>query len=48
MFEHWLSVDTQASWKKLIDALESIKQNTTAAKIRQDILIGKIIRYTCM
>ena len=48
MFEHWLSVDTQASWNKIIDALEHIQQNATAAKIRQDILIGKIIRYNCM
>ena len=48
MFEYWLSVDGQASWNKLIDALEHSQQNATAAKIRQDILIGKIIRYTCM
>ena len=48
MFEHWLRVDVQASWNKLIHALEDIKQNATAAKIRQDILMGKIIRYTCM
>ena len=48
MFDYWLSVDVQASWNKLIGALEHIKQNATAAKIRQDILIGKIIRYTCM
>ena len=48
MFEYWLSVDNQASWKKLIDALEFIHQNTTAAKIRQDILIGKLIRYSYM
>ena len=48
MFEYWLSVDNQVSWKKLIDALEHIQQNATAAKIRQDNLKGKIIRYTCM
>ena len=48
MFEYWLSVDVQANWNKLIDALEHIQQNATAAIIRQDILIGKIIRYTYM
>ena len=43
MFEYWLSVDVQADWNKLIDALEHIQKNATAARIRQDIFIGKLI-----
>ena len=41
MFQHWLDVDVQANWKKLIDALECIQMNVLAEKIRQDNLIGK-------
>ena len=41
MFQCWLEVDTEASWNKLIDALEHIHQNATAAKIREDILRSK-------
>ena len=40
MFQYWLAVDTEANWDKLIDALEFIHQNATAAKIREDISIG--------
>ena len=47
MFEYWLSVDVQANWDKLIDALEHIQKNAMAARIRQDILIGKLICYIC-
>ena len=42
MFQYWLEVDTDANWNKLIDALEHIHQNATAAKIREDILIGNL------
>ena len=42
MFQYWLEVDTEANWNKLIDALEHIHQNATAAEIRQDILIGNL------
>ena len=41
MFQHWLAVDTEANWNKLIDALELIQQSTTAAEIREDISRGK-------
>ena len=42
MFQYWLQVDTEANWNKLIDALERIDQIATAAKIREDILIGNL------
>ena len=41
MFECWLQVDIEANWNKLVNALEHIQQNATAAKVRQDILTGK-------
>ena len=41
MFQYWLDVDTKANWDKLIDALEHIDQNTTAAEIREEISRGK-------
>ena len=40
MFRYWLEVDVEANWDKLINALEHIQQNATAARIRQDISIG--------
>ena len=42
MLDYWLEVDVEASWNKLIDVLEVIKLPTTAARIRQDILLGKV------
>ena len=42
MFQYWLEVDTEANWNKLIDALEHIDQNATAAKIREDNLMGNL------
>ena len=42
MFQYWLQVDTDANWNKLIDALERIDQNATAAKIREDNLMGNL------
>ena len=41
MFQCWLEVDTEASWNKLIDALEHIHQNALAKEIREEILKGK-------
>ena len=41
MFQLWLEVDTEANWNKLIDALECMDLNATAAKIREDISMGK-------
>ena len=43
MFKHWLSVDVEANWNKLIDALLFIQQNAIAARVKQDVLIGKVI-----
>ena len=40
MFEYWLEVDEEASWNKLINALEEINQNTLAVNIMQNILKG--------
>ena len=40
MLEYWLKVDSEASWNKLIDALQLIHLNTTAERVKQDI-IGK-------
>ena len=42
MFQCWLEVDTEATWNKLIVALEDIDKNATAAKIREDNLIGNL------
>ena len=40
MFKHWLNVDTEASWNKLIAALEQIDHNTLAETIRRNVLKG--------
>ena len=42
MLKYWLRVDVEASWNKLIDVLEVIRQTRTAERIRQDILLGKV------
>ena len=34
MFKYWLDVDTEASWNKLINALEQIEQISLAEKIK--------------
>ena len=43
MFKHWLNVDTEASWDKLMNTLEKTGQNTLAQKIKQDVLTVSII-----
>ena len=40
MFEYWLEVDVGASWNKLINALEEIRQTSVVSNIRQNILKG--------
>ena len=43
LFNHWLDVDVNASWNKLIKALEEINQNSLAEKIRRIILKGIVV-----
>ena len=43
LFTHWLSVDVNASWNKLIKALKEIDQNYLAEKIRRIILKGIVV-----
>ena len=45
MIKHWLDVDTEASWDKLIRALKQIEQNALAAEIKQDVVKG-ILQYS--
>ena len=40
MFDEWLDGDTEASWKKLIDALKTINLFSLAEKISSDVLKG--------
>ena len=40
MLHYWLTVDAEASWNKLIDALQLIHLNGIAERVKQDI-IGK-------
>ena len=42
MFTYWLKVDIEASWNKLIDALEENEQNALAVEIKQDLVKGNI------
>ena len=42
MFNHWLNVDIEASWNKLIAALEQIGHNALGEFIRSNILKGFI------
>ena len=45
MFRHWLDVDTEASWNKLIAALEQIGYNALAEIIRINVLKGSFIEH---
>ena len=40
MFKYWLDVDVDASWNKLIAALEQIDQNTLAKNISSNVSKG--------
>ena len=42
MFKCWLDVDTEASWNKLINALEQIEQISLAEKIRKGKIFDKL------
>ena len=53
MFEHWLKVDDEASWNKLIAALEQTNQYALAENIRSNVLkhievTGMQIYSVCM
>ena len=43
LFNHWLSVDVNTSWDKLIKALEIINQKNLAENIRRIILKGIVV-----
>ena len=43
LFVHWLRVDTDASWDKLIKALDNIEENRLAMKIKREVLKGIIV-----
>ena len=40
MLKYWLMVDDEASWNKLIDALQSVHLNAVAARVKRDIISG--------
>ena len=44
MFEYWLKIDTEASWNKVVDALEGIGQNVAAKKIK-DVSKGSYVKF---
>ena len=41
MSKYWLDIDSEASWDKLINALEQIGQISLAVKIRNGKIFGK-------
>ena len=43
LFNYWLSVDTGASWNKLIEALNKINEHCLAEKIKREILNGIVV-----
>ena len=49
MFNHWLTVDPDATWDKLLKALETIDYNALAKSIQISILQGnyfnKVAKY---
>ena len=46
MFWYWLNADLQASWNKLIYALEQINENALAMNIKMDVLKDSVV--TCI
>ena len=42
MLKFWLQVDVEANWNKLIYSLEYNGLFATAARVNQDILLGKV------
>ena len=42
MLEYWLKVDVEASWNKLIDALQRVDLITIAERVKRDILSGSV------
>ena len=40
LFKYWLNAHTDASWNKLLEALEKLEQNNLAKKIKRNILKG--------
>ena len=42
MLQCWLQVDVEANWNKLIYSLEAIGRFSTAERVKQDILLGKV------
>ena len=43
LFKYWLRVDTDASWNKLIEALNKIDEHCLAEKIKSDVLNGIVV-----
>ena len=41
MFNYWITVDPDATWDKLLKALETIDYNVLAKSIQVDVLQGK-------
>ena len=51
LFEHWLTVDVDASWNKLFKTLKEINENYLAEKTRRKILNLKgtvVTPYLCV
>ena len=43
LFKYWLNVSPDASWNKLLKALETMKQNSLVEKIKRKFLTGIVI-----
>ena len=44
MFNYWLKIDNEASWNKIVDALEGIGQDVAAKKIK-DLTKGSYVKF---
>ena len=42
MLKYWVKKDVEANWNKLIYSLEIIGLTATAARIKQDMLLGEV------